>query len=75
VAHFTSVFNKHFQLKSHVAVNHYLAFWLSKELPIGKCFCKSIEATMMKVQNFVLTFATSYHQLTICARIVAIEDS
>jgi len=72
---FTSLINRHFQTKSHLNVNLHLAFRLSKELPIGKCFCKPIKATMMEVKNFVLTFATGYYQLTICASIITIKDS
>jgi len=53
----------------------HLVFWLSKKLPVGKSLSKSIKATVMKMKYFVLTFTTSYHQLTICARIVAIKDS
>jgi len=51
------------------------AFWLSEKLPIGKCFSKTIEATMMKMENFVLTFTTSNYQLPIGASIIAVKDS
>ena len=68
------VIDKFVQIKLQQHADAYLAFWLSNKLPVSKCFSKPIKATVMEMKDFVLTLTTGYHQLSVCASIVAIKD-